>query len=98
MGAGVIQPVLTHHTQTTRINANRLQRNAIEAAEQCGILSIPSCREPRKLVDVLENWGTDRRLVYCDEAADTHNPISALTSIAETQTGLAHRSRGRVFR
>lgn len=88
MGAGVIQPVLTHHTQTTRINANRLERNAIEAAEQCGILAIPSCHEPLKLADVLENWVPDRRLVYCDEAADTHNPMTALASIEERKLAL----------
>lgn len=88
MGAGVIQPVLTHHTQMTRVNAVRLERNAIEAAEQCGILSIPRCREPIKLADILASWEPDRRLIYCDEAADTHNPMPALTSIAERKLAL----------
>ncbi|MCR9138015.1 MAG: 16S rRNA (uracil(1498)-N(3))-methyltransferase [Alphaproteobacteria bacterium] len=88
MGAGVIQPVLTHHTQTTRINAKRLERNAIEAAEQCGILSIPTCREPLKLANALENWESDRRLIYCDEAADTHNPLPILNKIEESKLAL----------
>lgn len=88
MGAGIIQPVLTHHTQSTRINAQRLERNAIEAAEQCGILSIPNCREPIKLASVLESWEPDRRLIYCDEAADTHNPLPALNAIVERKLAL----------
>lgn len=88
MGAGIIQPVVTHHTQTTRVNAQRLERNAIEAAEQCGILSIPICREPIKLAGLLENWEPDRRLIYCDEAADTHNPLPALNAIVERKLAL----------
>lgn len=88
MGAGIIQPVLTHHTQSIRINAQRLHRNAIEAAEQCGVLSIPNCREPIKLASVLEGWEPDRRLIYCDEAADTHNPLPALKAIVERKLAL----------
>ncbi len=83
MGAGVIQPVLTHHTQASRFPAHRLGRNAIEAAEQCGILSIPECREPVKLARLLESWDPDRRIIYCDEAANTHNPLSILQSVGE---------------
>ena len=32
MGAGVLQPVITQHTQAQRINAERMRANAIEAA------------------------------------------------------------------
>lgn len=88
MGAGVIQPVLTHHTQSGRINTHRLESNAIEAAEQCGILSIPSCHEPVKLAKLLEGWDTDRRIIYCDEAADTHNPMTILRSVSESRLAL----------
>jgi 16S rRNA (uracil1498-N3)-methyltransferase len=88
MGAGTIQPVLTHHTQTSKINAHRLERNAIEAAEQCGILSIAQCREPVKLASLLDEWDPARRLVYCDEAADTHNPLPALNSVTERKFAL----------
>lgn len=44
MGAGVLQPVLTRHTQVSRLNLERLAANAVEAAEQCGILSLPQIR------------------------------------------------------
>ncbi|MCY6382334.1 16S rRNA (uracil(1498)-N(3))-methyltransferase [Hoeflea prorocentri] len=81
MGAGVLQPVLTHHTQSGRINLRRLERNVIEACEQCGVLSPAECREPAKLERLLEGWDSDRRLIYCDEAADTHNPIAVLQAL-----------------
>ncbi|WP_419909782.1 16S rRNA (uracil(1498)-N(3))-methyltransferase [Hoeflea sp.] len=85
MGAGVLQPVLTHHTQTSRISEKRLQGNAIEAAEQCGILAIPECREPVKLPRLLQNWDGNRRIIYCDESAKTHNPLPILQAITDRQ-------------
>lgn len=83
LGAGVIQPVLTHHTQASRFPAHRIHKNAVEAAEQCGILAIPDCREPIKLNKLLEGWDAQRRILYCDEAADTHNPLPILQSVSE---------------
>lgn len=88
MGAGTIQPVLTHHTQTTKVNVHRLERNAVEAAEQCGILSIPECREPVRLSRLLDNWDPQRRLIYCDEAAETHNPLPGLEAVTEKRLAL----------
>ena len=38
MGASRMQPVMTRHTQVARVNLDRMRANAIEAAEQCGIL------------------------------------------------------------
>lgn len=84
MGAGVLQPVLTHHTQSGRINLRRLERNVIEASEQCGVLSLAQCREPARLERLLEGWPGERRLIYCDEAADTHNPIEALRALPKS--------------
>ena len=41
--------------------------NAMEAAEQCGRLSVPEVDEPVKLTAVLADWPADRQLLYCDE-------------------------------
>src|SRR5204862_140011 len=46
MGAARLQPVMTRHTQATRINTERMRANAVEAAEQCGILTLPDIGEP----------------------------------------------------
>ncbi len=40
MGAASLRPVLTRFTQVSRINGERMRANVIEAAEQCGILSL----------------------------------------------------------
>ena len=46
MGASSLQPVLTRFTQVSRVNSERMRANVIEAAEQCGILSIAEVAEP----------------------------------------------------
>ena len=40
MGASALRPVTTRHTQASRLNVERMRANVIEAAEQCGILSL----------------------------------------------------------
>ena len=78
MGASALQPVLTRHTQVSRVNVERMRANVIEAAEQCGILSLAEVAEPVALDRFLEKRETSRLLVFCDEAADIGNPIEAL--------------------
>ena len=78
MGASMLQPVLTRHTQVSRINVERMRANVIEAAEQCGILNLAAVTEPVALGRFLEGRETQRLLVFCDEAAEIGNPIEAL--------------------
>jgi 16S rRNA (uracil1498-N3)-methyltransferase len=81
MGASRLRPVLTRHSQASRVNLERMQANAIEAAEQCGILALPDIDAPAKLADVLAAWNPARRLIFCDEAAPVQNPAEALGTI-----------------
>jgi 16S rRNA (uracil1498-N3)-methyltransferase len=88
MGAGMLQPVVTQHTQLAKVSIERLQANAVEAAEQCGILAIPEVREAQKFTALLAGWDKERRLIFCDEDASTNNPLSALQAIDEKKLGL----------
>ena len=88
MGAGVLQPVVTQHTQLARVGIERLQANAVEAAEQCGILAIPEVRDAKKFSPLLAGWDRERRLIFCDEDASTNNPLTALQAIREKKLGL----------
>jgi 16S rRNA (uracil1498-N3)-methyltransferase len=78
MGASALQPVLTRFTQVSRVNGERMRANVIEAAEQCGILSLAHVAEPVALDRYLGARSGQRLLVFCDEAADTANPLQAL--------------------
>ena len=72
LGVGAIHPVFTRYGQTRRVNVERLRAHAIEAAEQCGRLEVPSIAPPCPLADALADWPTERRLLVCDpEAAST---------------------------
>ena len=78
MGAGTIQPVFTDHTQLHKINEKRLSANILEAAEQCGVLSIPELKPAMKLSQLLSDWDETRQIIFCDEGTETNNPLSQL--------------------
>ena len=88
MGAGVLQPVMTQHVQGKIHSTEKLRANAIEAAEQCGILSLPEVAEPVKLKEMLETWPEDRRIIYCDEGDAGQNPLPVLQAVKERKLAL----------
>ncbi len=78
MGARSLRPVITRHTQVARVNLERLQANAIEACEQCGVIWIPEVAPVESLSEALKSWPAERLLVFCDEEADQASPLEAL--------------------
>ena len=88
MGASSLQPVLTRFTQVARVNGERMRANVIEAAEQCGILSLATVTEPVALDRYLSRRDGQRLLVFCDEAADTTSPLQALQSSLTVSSGI----------
>jgi 16S rRNA (uracil1498-N3)-methyltransferase len=88
MGASSLQPILTRFTQVSRINGERMRANAIEAAEQCGILCIADVAEPMPLDRYLSERDGGRLLVFCDEAADVTDPLHALQAAQATSKGI----------
>ena len=88
MGASSLQPVLTRFTQVARVNGERMRANVIEAAEQCGILSIANVTEPVTLDRYLTAREGQRLLVFCDEAADATDPLQVLRSDRAASTGI----------
>jgi 16S rRNA (uracil1498-N3)-methyltransferase len=88
MGAGVLQPVITQHVQGKIGSIEKVRANVIEAAEQCGILSVPEVREPVRLASLIESWPRERRIIYCDEGDSSQNPLPALSAVTERQIAL----------
>ncbi|GAC1333800.1 MAG: 16S rRNA (uracil(1498)-N(3))-methyltransferase [Beijerinckiaceae bacterium] len=83
MGAGRIVPILTNRTQVHRVNRARMRSNAIEAAEQCGIVAIPDISEAIELPAYLGTRAGGRLLIFCDEEADADDPVAALQAAAK---------------
>ncbi len=88
LGVARLRPVLTRYTVAERVNLDRMRANAIEAAEQCGILRIPEVAEPDRLQRVIDGWDDSRPLVFCDEAADVPDPLAALATLPRGPAGL----------
>ncbi len=84
MGAARLQPVLTRHTQAARVNLERMRANVIEAAEQCGILTLPAIAAPVAIERMLATRDPARLLVFCDEDAELKDPVAALTAARAT--------------
>jgi 16S rRNA (uracil1498-N3)-methyltransferase len=70
LGAAEIRPVITERTNADTVRVDRLQRIAVEAAEQTERLDVPPVREAEKLLTVLNQWDASRLLIFADEAGD----------------------------
>jgi 16S rRNA (uracil1498-N3)-methyltransferase len=81
MGASRLQPVLTRHSQVARINLDRMRANAVEAAEQCGILTLPEIGPPTDLARLMAERDPARMLIFCDEDAAIADPALALARV-----------------
>ena len=79
LGVSRIQPVMTKHTQVSRLNLDRMQANAIEAAQQCGVLAVPEIVDAVPFRSIVAG-GAERLLVFCDEDAEVKDPVAALAA------------------
>ncbi|WP_298280948.1 16S rRNA (uracil(1498)-N(3))-methyltransferase [uncultured Bradyrhizobium sp.] len=88
MGAARLVPVMTRFTQVSRVNSERMRANVVEAAEQCGIISLAEVAEPVPLERFLAGRDQARLLVFCDEAAEVANPVQALQAARVGNAGI----------
>jgi len=88
MGAARLRPVITRHSQVTRVNTARMRANVIEAAEQCGILSLPDVEAPVALARLIAGWEPARRLVFCDEDAEGTDVLATLGDLPRSPLGV----------
>ncbi|WP_026363236.1 16S rRNA (uracil(1498)-N(3))-methyltransferase [Methylopila sp. M107] len=82
MGVSRLTPTITRRTQVARVNLDRMRANAVEAAEQCGVLTISEIDEPVRLEAALSAWPRDEALAFCDEAAGVGEGRAALEALA----------------
>lgn len=78
LGAGQLQPVITAHTSVHKINEERLQWIATEAAEQCERLTVMPVLPLSDLKSVLESWDKNKKLIFCIERSDAPAMIHSL--------------------
>lgn len=91
MGAGSIQPVMTDRTQVSRLKSERLMANAIEAAEQCEVLTVPDILPDVALDALLAEWPQrhgGRKLIFADEGQAAKSPLETLAGLGGERIGL----------
>lgn len=92
MGAGKVMPVITRRTMVSRVNEDRLSANLVEAAEQCGLVSVPTLEPTLKLDVVLDRWAEmapGRRIIFCDESAEPGSALESLQALKDANEPLA---------
>lgn len=87
LGAREIHTVKTQHMAIKRINAERLSAIAIEAAEQCERLDVPSIYELTEFRQLLADWPSDRPLFYGDESGHAEPFHKAVESFCHPRAG-----------
>ena len=84
LGVGKLIPVRTRRSIVDRINPERLQAIAIEAAEQCERLTVPQIFDLRTLEHVLDDWPKNCPLYLADETGGGKPFLQALDAARQT--------------
>jgi 16S rRNA (uracil1498-N3)-methyltransferase len=77
LGVSALLPVTTERTNAGRVNLDRMQAIAIEAAEQSERLTVPAIHVLRPLEMVLGDWSADRTLFAAIERDQSNPPRAA---------------------
>ncbi|MFC3053482.1 16S rRNA (uracil(1498)-N(3))-methyltransferase [Kordiimonas pumila] len=108
LGASHLQPVYTQRTIVDRVKEERLQANAVEAAEQCERLTVPTVADPVKLDKLLDTWPDERKIMFCDEdlsgvaahdalrSAETKGSVSPWAIFIGPEGGFTDEERARI--
>jgi 16S rRNA (uracil1498-N3)-methyltransferase len=103
LGASALQPVITDRTIVRKLRIDRLEARCIEAAEQCGRLSVPVVCEALGLEAWLAQRDGARHLVFADEAGEAAPLQAAMTGLAPPadlligpEGGFSKRERARI--
>ncbi|MBT3306113.1 MAG: 16S rRNA (uracil(1498)-N(3))-methyltransferase [Alphaproteobacteria bacterium] len=90
LGAMRLCPVFTRHTNSARVNVERMRAHSVEAAEQCRRLTVPEVASPESLEKLIAEWPTGRRLFVLDEHGAGFPIAEALEDLRTGADGLSH--------
>ncbi|MDR2685820.1 MAG: 16S rRNA (uracil(1498)-N(3))-methyltransferase [Rickettsiales bacterium] len=76
MGVAAFQPVISKRVDIPKMNFQRFRKIAIEAAEQCGRLSVPEIREAVKFNEFVKTTG---KVYFADERTAATTPALRAT-------------------
>ena len=88
LGVSRLQPVITDHTQARAPKSEKVRAYTIEAAEQCGVLSLPDLAPELSLDAALDAMSDDRQLIFCDELHESDGPLALLRGVASARVSV----------
>ena len=88
LGVSRLIPVITMHTNTTRVKLERMRIIATEAAEQCDRMSIAEITKPITLTELLKKWPQQRQLLVPDETGGGNSLKSVLEDSSAQNHGI----------
>ncbi|MDG2187879.1 MAG: 16S rRNA (uracil(1498)-N(3))-methyltransferase [Hyphomicrobiales bacterium] len=74
-------PILTDYCNIRKINQSKMSLRAKEAAEQCGILKVPTVNKMINFNDLLKIDYMHEPLIFFDENCQIQNPLSMIKSL-----------------
>ena len=80
LGVAGLWPVVTAHSNSDRVRADRITAQITEAAEQCERLDVPALFGPAPLSKVLEEWPEERVLYFADERGGVAPALGAFSN------------------
>lgn len=84
LGVSLLRPVRTVRTNLDRLKQDKIRQNVIEAAEQCGRMTVPDVMPMMTLEELLDGWPEDRLIMFCDEqGAEDQNAFPVGKAIDE---------------
>ncbi|GBQ92107.1 16S ribosomal RNA methyltransferase RsmE [Gluconacetobacter liquefaciens NRIC 0522] len=83
LGVTRFLPVLTERTNTHRVNVGRLEAIAMEAAEQCERLDVPTIGEPVRLPEQLAAWPAGCTLFVAAERDGPDDGVGEIDRVAD---------------
>ena len=81
LGVKQIKPIVTEFTNVKVLNSSRLKQVMKSSAQQCGCTYLPILDEIDTLDNVLNNWESERTIIFCSEKNDGSHIGSVLPSL-----------------
>lgn len=85
LGVTWLQPILSEYSQIPKVNVEKIERNCLEASQQCERLSIPKVSPLQKLEIVLNHWQEDMVLIVCLERQESMPIAKVLNQLSPDQ-------------
>lgn len=87
LGVERLRPLATRNTVVQHLNLDRMQAHVVEAAEQCGRLTVPHVDAPKPLDAFLAEWPNTRPLLFMDERTSGRPIAEAIAACATPSLG-----------